>query len=44
MLDPEALKKANKQYAADYDETEGGFPATPLEKQIGWQYMLPSLN
>lgn len=44
LLDPEAMKKANKQYAADYDEKEGGFPATPLSKQIGWKYILPSLD
>jgi hypothetical protein len=38
------MKKANKQYAANYDEKEGGFPATPLSKQIGWKYILPSLD
>jgi len=32
LLDVEALRKANSQYEADYDEKEGGFPATPLSK------------
>jgi len=44
LLDGEALKKANKQYEANYDEKEGGFPATPLRKQLKWSDILPNLN
>lgn len=44
LLDANALNKANKQYEASYDEKEGGFPTTPLSKQIKWSDILPNLN
>lgn len=44
MLENNREDEFNKRYDVDYDETDGGFPSTPIEKRMAFENFRSNLN